>query len=374
MLEENKKEVVDFNEIIPGCDLEASVEHDKDERNFRYSNLVGNSVAVAVTNVAEVQFGAINLPNSFGVDTPQTYQGKQPACVGHGVGGHKSDVETKEAGIPIILSPRFLYSLCKREQGFIGWGTNVPLAVKMVAEYGIPTMQTIPEAVDLSEEVYVKICDNVGQEVYDEAKKYKAQRTYWHAYNDEVDAIKLMLFNEKVSLPTTLPWYSNYNYVPNGYLPKPVGNSSGHCVRLKHCDLLKYTGHDPNYKGIKGTGMDWRYTFKNSYGLSYGVNGDFYVWEHDLVSVHQIGTFFSTIDIPKVVATILNKYQGKVIKNPNNPTCYLVDKKRVINIGDETTYNVGKDLTNPLWQDWPTILTVEDEIVETHKIIISETK
>ena len=320
--------------FVTGCELVPD-----DPRNFPYHL---------------IEVGAGEVPD-YQIELPPSYQGKQTSCVGHAVGKAKGKQESNEHGQLIDLSKMFLYSLCKREQEFEGWGTNVPLALKMLTKYGIPLNSTVPENVNLPESEYIRICDNVSEEVYKEAEKFKA-KSFWFIYAGDWERIIRAGYTEKIPLVTTTEWYRSYNQPEaDGRLPFPSGGV--------------VSGHAFVYSGKETVNNRVRLWFDNSWGKNWGKDGRFYIWL-DEIEKYNLGTFFIVVDIEREVADILIKYQGKVIKNADNPACYLVDKKRVINIGDETTFNIGKDLSKPLWQDWSSILTIPDKIKETNKILI----
>lgn len=325
-----------MEEPILGCELVPD-----DPRNYPYHLIE--------------QVGASEVPD-FRIELPESYQGNKPSCVGHAVGKSKSKQDSNEAGKLIDLNKMILYSLCKREENFVGWGTNVPLAMKMLANYGIPLATTIPEDTTIPEEEYIRTCLKMTPEQWLEASKYKA-KSYFVVYAGDWERIIRTCYTEKIPLVTTMMWYKSYNQTEvDGRLPLPDNNKAG-----GHAFVLS------EKETVNGRERWW---FDNSWGKSWGKNGRFYIWRDELEK-YNLGTFFVIVDLPREVADILVKYQGKVVKNANNPTCYLIDKKRVINIGDEKTFNIGKDLTRSLWGDWTSIVTIPEKIVETNKILIS---
>jgi len=336
MSDEKKASTQEENDFPLGCELV-----EDDPRNFPYYKIE--------------EVGAMEVPD-FRIDLPKSNQGNKPSCVGHAVGKQKSKQETNERGELIDLSKMFLYSLCKREQNFSGWGTNVPLAMKMSAKYGVPLDSTVPEDTTLPEDVYIRVCDNVSQDVYVEAAEYRSE-TYWYIYPGDWARIVRTAYNERIPLVTTNMWYKSYNRTEkDGRLPLPSGGAVG--------------GHAFVFSEKETVDGRVRWWFDNSFGKNWGKDGRFYIWEDELEQ-YGLGTFFIIVDIPHNVADILVKYQGKVIKNANDPRCYFVDKKKIIHIGDEQTFVEGKDFTHPIWGDWNTILTIPEEIKANRKIVIS---
>lgn len=310
------------NKFPLGCDLIPD-----DPRNFSYANIV--------------EIGGIEVPDLIEVEAYQFNQGQQPACVGMGVGGQKSVREG------VRLSPDFLYSLCKREQGYSGWGTNVPLAMKMLQTYGTPKFETIGDIVGKPEIEYLRTCETVSPEVYKEASEFKSS-SYWYIYSTDMALVALALHIERVPIVTTMMWYRSYNTPDkDGFLPKPDVAVGGHAFVLRRREVI---------------GGRVKCTFRNSWGKYWGDNGDFHVWEDEIVPVYQMGTFFVDVDVPKDKGFILNKYAGKLIKNPTNPKVYYVGLKKIIWISDELSFLIGKE--NKFWGDWKDIIEIKENIIE----------
>ncbi|RKZ11039.1 hypothetical protein DRQ25_00840 [Candidatus Fermentibacteria bacterium] len=311
-----------------GCELV-----EDDERNFGYHN-----IAVG---------GVIDLPDEFEVETPHTYQGSIDSCVGQAVAGAKSTQENDPK------SPRFLWSLCKRAQKYKGWGTNVPLALKMLQKIGVPKLSTISEDPKLPRETYMRVSDNSAQSVYDEAAEAKSD-SYWYVYSKNLQLVKQALFTEKIPLVTTMMWYKEYNQPIDGFLPRPKNEAAGHGFR---------------FVGWKKIGDRYRWKFKNSFREEWGVEkGCFYIWEDELNSIYNIGTFFITVDIPKEEASIMDKYAGELIKNADDAKVFFVQGRDIVWIQSEDTFNFGK---NKMWGDWNDILTVPEELKETKKLSLN---
>ena len=310
-----------------GCDLV-----EDDTRNYAYHKIQEVGAVTALPAVIEVPAYQFN-------------QRSIDSCVGQGVGNAKSVQE----GEP--KSTRFIWSLAKREQNYQGWGTNVPLTLKMLQEYGIPKLSTVPDDSTLPRDKYMKICDNVGAEVYVEAAEAKSL-SYWYIYSNNQDLVSKALLEEGIPLITTMMWYTDYNRPDkDGFLPRPTpGNEAGgHCIILRRKERI---------------GNRVKCTFRNSWSEKWGDNGDFHVWEDEIVSVYKMGTFFVIVDIPKPNAVILDKYNGQLVKNEDSPRVYLVWRKEIVWIENEDIFNFMK---NKGWGDWNDIITIPEKTNGTKK-------
>lgn len=312
--------------FVSGCDLV-----EDDPRNFPYYTISESGVG--------------EIPSVIEVDSYQYNQKNKDSCVGQAVGNMKSVQENEEK------STRFLWSLAKREQRYRGWGTSVPLALKMLQTYGVPTLSTVPDDTSLSRDDYMKICDNVNDDVYDEAALAKSL-SYFYIYAKNQNLVSQALLTEKVPIVTTMMWYSEYNRTDaNGFLPHPT---PGHEVGGHAFVLIKK----------EKIGDRVKCTFKNSFGGDWGENGNFHVWEDEIVDVYNMGTFFVTVDMPKEQASIVNKYNGKLIKNEDSPMVYFVNKKEIVWIENEETFNFLSDVA---WGGWKDIITIPEQITGTKK-------
>jgi len=65
-------------------------------------------------------------------------QGQQPSCVAHGVAWAVMYYHWKKTGVYVKLSPRFLYALCKANDGIPNEeGTYIQTAIAMAEKYGV---------------------------------------------------------------------------------------------------------------------------------------------------------------------------------------------------------------------------------------------
>ncbi len=310
-----------------GCELV-----EDDPRNYPYS--------------AVEEVGTVELPASFRLEPYQYNQRAIDSCVGQAVGGAKSVQEQDQKWT------RFLWSLCKREQGYQGWGTNVQLALKMLRKFGIPKQPLDGEnESSLPREEYMRICDNVPLEVYKEAESGKIA-SYWYVFANEPERLKRALFTEKVPWVTTMNWFKEYNRPVNGFLPHPRTTSEGHAYI---------------FIGWEDVNGREKWIFKNSFGKDWGVNGEFYVWADEVVPVYKMGTFFGILDIPQDKAKVLAKYNGKLVRNADNPAHYYVGGGQIAWIENEQKFYFG--VKNKFWGEFSTALVVEEDLTQLYDFI-----
>src|SRR4051812_47844303 len=86
---------------------------------------------------------------------PILMQSKQPACVGHGVAWAIMQKELVRDGSFKLLSPRFLYALCKKYDGIPGEGTSIATALWVAENIGVCEDQYFPNDVSLSPSTYI---------------------------------------------------------------------------------------------------------------------------------------------------------------------------------------------------------------------------
>lgn len=146
---------------------------------------------------------------------------------------------------------------------------------------------------------------NLTQEVRENAASHKS-KSFW-SVNNRNDRLKVL--EEGRILHTGLDWYSGFNmsggfsspWIIKGGRGVVVG---GHAVVIKGFDLDKNV-----------------YIFQNSYGKSWGDNGDFYV---DMDYFDRYGYLpYAQLDIPVDTASFLNAYQFKFVKG-SGPAVYQI--------------------------------------------------
>lgn len=286
---------------VPGLDLAQQKIDDADERNFPYE-----SIALGGP-----------LPLEFELETVTTSQRAIDSCVGHAVAGQKSDQEF------VQISPRDLWSRCKEKQNFQGYGTSINLALKALIEFGACEYGMVDEDSTVPRDKYMRVTRS--EKVLENAAIHKSG-SFWFMRPNAYELIKEALMNERISLVTSFEWKKEYNKPVNGFLPIGKTSSNGHCFRMRGWFMHHFKD-----------GIDEVWKFKNSFGVKYGVNGDFYIRRRDLPQ-YGFGNFYVTVDIPRDLAELIKKYAGKLVKAPNDARVYLIEKDTKRHIEDELAF------------------------------------
>lgn len=102
-------------------------------------------------------------------------QRKIGSCVGHAFAKAAQWYWYQKTGEVIEFSARFLYAIAKSKDGWPDEGTYPRLVAKILTEYGCATEATCPNDSFLSHEEYVynRKIENIPQEAFIEAAKYK---------------------------------------------------------------------------------------------------------------------------------------------------------------------------------------------------------
>lgn len=197
--------------------------------------------------IASIQ-APVDLPSGYILEDkfPVKNQNGYGSCTAQATAGHKQHQEKVE------VSARYLYAKSKAEDNYSGQGTYTRIAFKILCDKGVPEEKLFPE----EHESYEKYIDLslVSKEAEDNASTHKSQ-SYWRVGVVNPDEIRQTIYQQKVPVVLTVPWYPNYNRPDaNGYLPEPEGNGEGHALEC----------------------LGWKdgwYRIKNSWGSGWGDGG-----------------------------------------------------------------------------------------------------
>lgn len=119
-----------------------------------------------VSKISSYKYEKIDL-------VPVLNQQGQGACVGHAEATVKAIQDFEETGNLEMLSPAYLYGLCKTLDGNTQDGTYPRIAGKVLVERGVPSIMLYPNNTALSKEEYIKV--NTTPEIEKDAQKHKVK-------------------------------------------------------------------------------------------------------------------------------------------------------------------------------------------------------
>lgn len=207
-----------------------------------------------------VAYPAVDLLDYSGV--PVYYQNGEPDCGGEMGAAGVGVFEFLENASGKKLSRRFVYALCKKYDGFPpDAGTDLRSIMKVLQKHGVPEEQYFPTDISLPVAEFAD-WTKIPQSAYDDAlpRQIKA-----YGFLDDVswENLRQARYQNKILFVLKAPW------VPNKY-------PGGHFILLN--------GHDEN-----------RMRYRNSFGATWGTNGDGWLTEEDAKTIKQAAT---AIDLP----------------------------------------------------------------------------
>lgn len=231
-----------------------------------------------------------SFPDSYEVDISQLpvwNQKKIGSCVGHASAKKKQQMDYVETKQVFPLSARFVYALCKSQDGIAGEGTYYRMAAKVLQQYGCATEGTVPNNCDLAHAEYINL-KNIPPEAYVEAKQF-AIKNYASVAVRDLDDIRrgILAGGTLIGLNLDKSWWTDKNgkfsYKAEDLFPlkPPTVSGSGH-------DTFAY-----KYETIDGRIRIW---ILNSWGPSWGINGTGYFWWDEYVNSLVEG--WSFVDLP----------------------------------------------------------------------------
>lgn len=245
--------------------------------------------------LSEVQPVGVELPVDYLLkdkQTPVQTQNGYGICYGMATTGIAEFWNSAEYSTFINLSERFTAHFTKVLSG--RWdvqGDYFRYAVKAVCDYGICKEDRWPNDFSLSWDDFIK--PEPTEDIKKEAEEFKG-KTYWRV-NPDIESLKQAIYQNQTPVLIGMNWFSSYNITPqDGHLPLPSGNQSGHAIIC--------VGWENN-----------KLYFKNSWGLTYGNQGYFYIPFNEF-DKHDIWDVWILLDLPKkndMLKIIGDKGSGK---------------------------------------------------------------
>jgi hypothetical protein len=216
--------------------------------------------------LAQVQ-QPVSVPFSFKTDIsmiPVMSQLNNGSCVGHAHALIHIYNELKENHTVSKLSPRYLYALSKKIDGYEGQGTYPRITAKIQVDKGCASETYIPCMDTLSHAEYVDITEEAGID----AKQYK-MKGYAFIPSDKEALKQAIIQNGLVAVTISVGNYDN---------PIKKGDVGFHRVVVF------------GYEGDK-------FFFRNSWGNEWGIQGDGYFdWNNQ-----QVTDCMVFVDLPNEV-------------------------------------------------------------------------
>ena len=232
------------------------------------------------------------IPPSYLTDlhnVPVLYQAKQPACIGHATAAGMMYLD--DGAYSFAYSPRFLYALCKRDDGIPDQdGTFYRQALKEAKQYGVCDTIEFSNEVTLDPKLY-KDTSLISQHAFDVAKD-RLVKSYVAVSDLSLSGLKAAIYQNKVVLcgvKLGKEWWTdtngNISWDKRAILPvrPPKSIVSGHAILLY--------GFDEHYV-----------YFRNSWSNTWGDNGDGYFDSSYIPYVAEAWTFMDLA--PEVITNL----------------------------------------------------------------------
>lgn len=268
-------------------------------------------------SAAEEPIGADDLPESHMTDTGflgVNDQGSTGSCVGQSTSKMKEYQEYIEDNVNYAFSPRYVYALCKKIDGYNGWGTFLKTGLSVANTYGSARKDVyFPDDVHLPDEQY-RDWRVIPQSALTEGENFKTGG-YAYVYRGDLNAIKSALVTHGVLVGGFKGSNEGVRISDpsNPMIRPPTSNESqwGHAVLFK--------GYEPH--GNTGKTRLW---FQNSWGDDWGKNGEGYLVFEDYPWLFDL--WLST-DLP---SELIDKARSMIplIKGNERPEVYAHNTKK----------------------------------------------
>lgn len=243
----------------------------------------------------------VSLPGSFRIEEKfaPNNQFSRGSCTSQAQSHHKERQEDTE------LSARFIMALTKKWEGNTDYGAYTRNCFRIVQKYGACKQELYPEPDAVMPWLEYVDHTRIPQECFSDAVNHTA-KTYWRVENN-VDAIKQALYQNKNSVVISMAWYREFNRpYSTGILPSPVNYVGGHAV-----DVVGYDDKDQVL------------IIKNSWGDTWGDRGYFKLPYLMVSSV--VWDCWISLDYEKIMP--VDKYYG----HKRTWADYLLEKKIAFN-------------------------------------------
>ena len=239
--------------------------------------------------------GAPVVPVAYSTDlsaVPVLMQAQEPSCIGHATAAGM--MYTDQGAYSYDYSPRFLYALCKRDDGIPNVeGTYYRQALKEAQQYGVSDNAQFPNDVTLDVPTYSNAA-LIPPEAFTVAKS-RLVKSYVAVTDLSFNGLKAAIAQNKVVLlgvKVGSEWWTaksgvtSWNAADLFPLRTPQIVISGHAI-------VAY-GYDENY-----------IYFRNSWSTEWGQNGNGYFGADYIPFVQEAWTFMDLA--PEVVQQLKNK-------------------------------------------------------------------
>lgn len=210
----------------------------------------------------------------------------------------------KEVDEYMRLSVRFLVKMGVKLGLISGNGfADLRASETIVQKYGICEPQLLPEN---STDWNLYSAPVVSQAMLDNAAQHRSS-TFWRISNRN-EAWKAL--DDGRTIRIGLRWRTAMNMQGGFSAPWILDFAKGQYVG-GHAVLC--VGYDTNYNGYS------TFILQNSYGEEYGDRGKMYIKVEDFEREINYFGAFCDLDMPKDVASWLNEFNGKLVKDALNP-------------------------------------------------------
>jgi hypothetical protein len=297
---------------------------EKDPRSFGAKVLAGEITRVDITDES---FQTCHFPELI-------HQKSTDFCAGC------SKAYGKEATEGMKMSWAGAFAMAMKAQGFISdWGTSILQVMRGAQKFGIPELSVWPYTGNRNESADYK---RMSASVLENAAKHKDESFF------------------VLDIPAGFDQFDTFRAYLNKFKDKKVVIHSG--VDAHAVTIIGQTFVDGE---LKLFGPDSYGTHTCAYRIGKCVNGYriFSRWE-----TNQLFTGYMSFDMPRTLAELLVKYDGKAVKKQGGADCYLVHKGKKCFIKNEAvawafnTLLFGDNFVHVITQDEFDLLPMGEQL------------